>query len=319
MEGVFEMHKSLAIILSVILIFSLFSVVLAAMWMGKITFAYNPNAQYPTSSTYPPISNSSTPNANLATSIPTLSPNLTVQPQTLAPTSAPASLSSPYTSNPTSTFTPIPQPTSAPNPNSFSDDFYSQSFNRWTLQNQTAGAGMSIINGVACFTTPIGANGTYSYVQENGFISNINSTITASQDVYLSGFSGGFTTGNGAIFFLYVIDASGQNGGNIAVGIDGSDVWGLWIGGFPIYNYVFQTAGTLPQIGAWSHVVLTINNLAQTVNLAINGTTVIKVIQHQFTDETHSVNLISGIGEDWNSVGKASDLEIDNVQLDISN
>ena len=79
----------------------------------------------------------------------------------------------------------------------------------------------------------------------------INSTITASQDVYLSGFSGGFHgRATEQYFFLYVIDASGQNGGNIAVGIDGSDVWGLWIGGFPIYNYVFQTAGTLPQIGA---------------------------------------------------------------------
>ncbi len=319
MDGVFEMHKSLAIIVTVILLFSLFSIVLAAIWMGKITLAYNPNSQYPTSSVNPQILNPSTPNSNLATSIPTLSPNPATQPQTSEPTSAPASLASPDPSNPTSTFTPITQSTPAPNPNSFSDDFSSQSFNRWTLQNQTAGAGMSIINGVACFTTPIGANGTYSYVQENGFISTVNSTITASQDVYLSGFSGGFTTGNGAIFFLYVIDASGQNGGNIAVGIDGSDVWGLWIGGFPIYNYVFQTAGTLPQIGAWSHVVLTINNSALTVNLAVNGTTVINVIQHQFTDATHSVNLISGIGEDWNSVGKASDLEIDNVRLDISN
>ncbi len=319
MDGVFEMRKSLAIIVAVILLFSLFSVMLAEIWIGKINLTYNPNPHHSTSSYNPQILDPPTQNPNSSTSIPTLSPKPATQTQTSAPTLDPVTSPSPYTSNPTSTLPPIVQPTLAPNPNSFSDDFSSQSFNHWTLQNQTTSAGMSIINGVACFTTPIGANGTYAYVQENGFTSTINSTITASQDIYLSSFSGGFTQGNGAIFFLYVIDTAGQNGGNIAVGIDGSDLWGLWIGGYPIYNYVLQTAGTQPQIGAWCHIVLTINNSAQTVNLDVNGTTVINVIQHQFTDTNHSINLISGIGEDWNSVGKASDLEIDNVQLDISN
>ena len=111
MEGVFEMHKSLAIILSVILIFSLFSVVLAPDVDGKNNFCLqSKRSGYQLHPTYPPISNSSnTKMLILATSIPTLSPKPhQFNHKPLAPTSAPfLSLSSPYTSNPTSTFNSI--------------------------------------------------------------------------------------------------------------------------------------------------------------------------------------------------------------------
>jgi len=315
------MRKSLAIIVTLVILFSLLSLALAAMWMGKTAFTYNsPTQQSPTSSLNPKSTVFSTPN-QLKTLTPTSTPT---SPESTPPTAKSNPIPSPTadeTSNATSLNTPTVQPTPTPTPNpnspqSFSTDFSSGNFNSWAIQNQSIGANMSVINGDAHFSTPIGSNNTYSYVQKNGFTSTVNSVIVASQDIYLTALPQGFTTGNGAIFFLYVIDAVGQNNGNLAVGIDGSDVWGLWIGGFPIYNYGFQTAGASPQSTTWYHLVLTINNPAQTVTLAVNGTTVIRESQHQFTDTTHAVNLISGIAEVWNN--ETHELNVGNVELSIS-
>ena len=233
-------------------------------------------------------SQSTTSNSSKSTSS---APNPTAPTPTSNPTSSSTSTSATQPTQPaptatsTPTATPFPTPTQNPNPpNTFSDDFSSGNFDSWT-QYLSPTASMSVINGVAQFNTPSGGNGNmYAYIQRNGFTATINSTITASQDLFVPTVPQGFATGNGAIFFLYVTDAAGPNSGNIAVGIDGSDAWSLWVGGNLTYKYVFQTTGATPQSYTWYHIVLTINNSAQTTSLAVNGTTVITANQQQFTD-----------------------------------
>jgi hypothetical protein len=107
--------------------------------------------------------------------------------------------------------------------------------------------------------------------------------------------------------------------GNVGVGIDGSGVWSLWVGGNATYVYIFQTQGPLPANNTWYRIVLTIDNSAGLVSLSVDGKTVVSATQRQFTDGTHQFSLMSGLGEDWWS-GCIGPLEInvDNVRLDVS-
>ncbi len=204
----------------------------------------------------------------------------------------------------------------------FTDGFSSGNFNQWSRSNVTTGANQLVLSGVACFNvpSPIGGSSSYSFVVKDGFSSTPNSIIVAKQDVLLSSIPNGALQGNGAIFFLYVCDSTNLNGnyGNVGVGIDGSNVWSLWIGGMAVYTYVFQTAGPAPVSNTWYHLVLTVNNVAQTVSLEVNGIVVISASQQQFTDKTHPVSLMVGMGENWWSDGPDLELAVDNVQLDIS-
>lgn len=186
----------------------------------------------------------------------------------------------------------------------------------------SSGASQSVNNGVAHFSVPSPKTGfySYSYMEKSGFTLAANSTITVSEDVYFSDVPYGCMQGNEAVFFLYIVDSvGGQNSGNIAVGIDGSGVWSLWIGGYPSYNYIFQSTGATPARAIWYHVVLTINNSAQTVNLQVNGLVVIDEEQNQFTDKTHPVSLWIGIGEDWWCSGPSFlRIDVTNVKLEIA-
>lgn len=205
----------------------------------------------------------------------------------------------------------------------FSDNFSTGDCANWSEAYVSSGSSQLVSDGIARFIvpTPIGGNYTYSYVLKDGFTSTVNSTITATQDVYVTKVPNGCPQGNGAIFFFYVCDSSdmGANNGNFGVGIDGSNVWSLWIGGTSIYSYVFQTAGSPPVSSTWYHIVLTINNPEGTVTLTVNGTMVIYVGQQQFTDKTHPISLMSGMGEDWWCTGSGQqEVDIANVKLEIS-
>ena len=149
----------------------------------------------------------------------------------------------------------------------FTESFSAENFAAWSQSRLTSGATQTVSNGVARFIvpTPQGGNCTYSFVVRDGFTSTINSTIVAAQDIYVSKVPHGCPQGNGAIFFLYVCDSAdlGGNQGNVGVGIDGSGVWSLWIGGMTVYSYVFQSSGALPASNTWYRVGLTIDNSAE--------------------------------------------------------
>jgi len=205
----------------------------------------------------------------------------------------------------------------------FSDNFSSGNFERWFQSYAVSGASQSVSGGIARFIvpTPTAGSNSCSYLVRDGFISTVNSTIIASQDILVANVPNGSPQGNGAIFFLYVCDSTdlGGNAGNIGIGIDGSKLWSMWIGGSLIYTYVFQTTGSPPTSNTWYHIVLTINNQAQTATLTVNGIVMINVSQQEFTDKTHPISLMSGMGEDWWSDGSGQqEINIDNVQLDIS-
>lgn len=200
-------------------------------------------------------------------------------------------------------------------------DFFSNVTNA-TNTCVSSGASQSLSNGVAHFIVPSpeAGNYSYSYLQKSGFTSTANSTITATEDVYISDVPNSYRQGTDAIFFFYIVDPiEGANSGNIAVGIDGSGVWSLWIGGHSLYNYVFQAVGNSPENATWYHIVLLVNNSARTVTLQANGTTVITAEQNQFTNKTHPISLWVGIGEDWWCNGpKLLELDVTNVKLEIS-
>jgi hypothetical protein len=205
----------------------------------------------------------------------------------------------------------------------FSDNFSSGNFANWSEAYASPGSSQAVNGGVAHFTVPTPPSGydTYSYVVKDGFASTPNSTLAASEDIYVSKVPNGCVLSNGAIFFFYLCDSNDLSGntGNFGVGIDGSDLWSLWIGGNPAYNYVFQTAGASPSNNTWYHLVLTVDNPDQTVTLAVNGSIVVAAAQQQFTDKNHAISLVSGMGEDWWSQGSGQqEIDIANVRLDIS-
>jgi hypothetical protein len=205
----------------------------------------------------------------------------------------------------------------------FTDDFSSGTFSGWSQTRMSVGSIQTVNGGVARFITPTPVGGalTYSYIIKDGFTSTVNSTIIASQDLLVKQVPNGCVEGNGAIFFLYVCDSADLAGdlGNVGVGIDGSGVWSLWVGGNKTYVYIFQTQGALPASNIWYHVVLTIDNSAGLVSLSVDGKTVVSATQRQFTDRTHQFSLMSGLGEDWWSgcVGPL-EVDVDNVRLDVS-
>jgi hypothetical protein len=204
----------------------------------------------------------------------------------------------------------------------FTDSFSSGNFGQWSLCNVTAGANQIVNEGVARFSVPqpVGGTSSYSFIVKDGFTSTANSIIVAKEDVFLSDVPSGSAQGNSAIFFLYICDSTNLNGnyGNVGVGIDGSNVWSLWVGGCDVYSYVFQTAGSAPVSNTWYHLVLTVNNPDQRVTLEVNGAPIISVPQQQFTEKNHPVSLMVGMGENWWSNGPKLEIGIDNVQLDIS-
>lgn len=205
----------------------------------------------------------------------------------------------------------------------FVEDFTTANFTQWSRTNLSPGTEQTISGGIARFIvpTPTGGAVTYSSIVKDGFTSTINSTIIASQDILITKVPNNCPQGSGAIFFLYICDSAdlGGNQGNIGVGIDGSSVWSLWVGGSINYTYVFQTAGSAPLSNTWYHIVLTVNNSASRVTLNVDGTVVIDTLQRQFTNRDHAVSLMLGLGESWWSSGVGSqEVDIDNVQLDIS-
>jgi hypothetical protein len=205
----------------------------------------------------------------------------------------------------------------------FLEDFASGSFSNWSRNHMSPSSNQTVNNGVAQFIvpTPTGGTVTYSALVKDGYTSTLNSTIIASQDIFVTKVPIGCQQGLGAIFFLYVCDSGDLSGdlGNIGVGIDGSGVWSLWIGGTTKYVYVFQTSGPNPLSNTWYHVSLTVDNPTQRVTLSVDGTVAINASQQQFTDKVHSVSLMVGMGESWfsNCIG-TQEVDIDNVRLDIS-
>ncbi|MGD6853182.1 MAG: LamG-like jellyroll fold domain-containing protein [Candidatus Bathyarchaeia archaeon] len=205
----------------------------------------------------------------------------------------------------------------------FSENFSSGSFDGWSQTFNSQGASQTVSGGIARFTvpTPLGGEYSYSFIEKSGFTSTPNSTITASQDLYVAKVPNSCPQGMGAIFFLYICDTNDLRGnlGNFGVGIDGSGVWSLWIGGHPVYTYLFQTSGALPASGVWYHVVLTVDNSARTVALSVNGVTVVSSSQTEFTDKVHQISLMTGMGECWwSSTQGQQEIDITNVKLDIS-
>jgi hypothetical protein len=205
----------------------------------------------------------------------------------------------------------------------FQDDFNLGNLSNWSRTHISIGSNQTVNSGIAQFTvpTPTGGTVTYSATVKDGYTSTLNSTITASEDIFVAKAPSGCQQGLGAIFFLYICDSGDLSGdlGNIGVGIDGSGVWSLWIGGTTKYVYVFQTAGPNPLSNTWYHVALTVDNPTKRVSLAVDGIIVVNASQQQFTDKEHPVSLMVGMGESWfsNCIG-TQEVDIDNVRLDIS-
>jgi len=205
----------------------------------------------------------------------------------------------------------------------FSENFANGNFSGWSQTFISPGSDQIIDSGVAYFTvpTPIGGDYSYSFIEKNGFTSTPNSTIIASQDIRVTKVPHGDSQGLGAIFFFYLCDSTDLRGtlGNFGVGIDGSGVWSLWIGGNTVYTYLFQTTGTTPVSNTWYHVVLTVDNAAGTVVLSVNGVNVITSNQAEFTNKVHLLSLMVGMGECWWSSGSGQQgVDITNIKLDIS-
>ena len=265
----------------------------------------------PTPTPTPTVTPTPTPTAS-----PTPSPTPTVTPTpTASPTPTPTATPTP---TPTPTATPTPTPTTPPSGTVFSDDFSSGNFNQWTTKYTSSGASQSVSSSIAQFNTPAGGNGVASYVDKTGFTSTTASVITASQDVYINEVPSGFSSGLGAIFILVVMDTSANNNGYILVSIDGSQKWGVYIGGNPTFTYALQTSGANPQSRTWYHLDLTVDNPNQRVTLAVNGSTVVSATQNQFTGSSHSIELATGLLQDWCNNGRAHQLQVDNVRLSIS-
>lgn len=205
----------------------------------------------------------------------------------------------------------------------FRDDFSAGNFAGWSQTRMSAGSSQTVSGGVARFVVPTPSGGyvSYSYLVKDGFTSTVNSTIIASQDILVKQVPNGCAEGNGAIFFFYVCDSADLAGdlGNVGVGIDGSGVWSLWVGGNASYVYIFQTQGSLPANNTWYHIILTVDNSAGLVSLSVDGKNVVSATQHQFTDRTHQFSLMCGLGEDWWSGGVGPmEIDVDNVRLDVS-
>lgn len=205
----------------------------------------------------------------------------------------------------------------------FLDDFASGSLSNWSRTHISIGSNQTVNSGIAQFTvpTPTGGTVTYSSIVKDGYKSTLNSTIIASQDLLVTKVPSGCQQGLGAIFFLYICDSGDLSGdlGNVGVGIDGSGVWSLWIGGTTRYVYVFQTTGPNPLSNTWYHVALMVDNPTQRVTLSVDGTLVVNASQQQFTEKAHPISLMVGMGESWfsNYVG-TQEVDVDNVRLDIS-
>ena len=262
----------------------------------------------PTPKPTPTVTPTPTPTAT-PTPTPTATPTPTPKP-TATPTPTPTA-----TPTPTPTASPTPTPTPSPSGPVFSDDFSSGNFNHWTGPVTSAGASQAVSAGAAQFNTPAGGNGGASYVYKSSFTSTTASVITVNQDVYMTEVPSGFSSGFGAIFILDVTDT---NNANILVSIDGSQKWGVYIGGWPTYTYAMQTTGSSPQSKTWYHLTLQIDNPNHTVTLTVNGTVMVSSAQTQFTDASHSFQLMSGTVEDWCNTGRAHQLQVDNVKLGIS-
>jgi hypothetical protein len=205
----------------------------------------------------------------------------------------------------------------------FSDNFSSGGFASWSRTFSSPGSSQTVSGGTARFVvpTPPGGNVTFSYLVRDGFTSTVNSTIVASQDILVNKVPFGCSQGMGAIFFLYVCDSRdlGGNYGNVGVGIDGCGLWSMWIGGNSVYTYVFQTAGAAPSSNTWYHLTLALDNSAATATLTVDDATVIIANQSQFTDATHTISLMTGMGENWWSQGSGQqEIDISNVKLHIS-
>lgn len=205
----------------------------------------------------------------------------------------------------------------------FSENFSSGNFASWSRTFMSVSSSQTVSGGVAQFIVPTPESGTqsFSYLVKDGFTSTSNSTIIACEDVYVAKVPFGCVQGNGAIYFFYVCDSTDLTGnnGNFGVGIDGSGVWTLWIGGNAVYTSLFQTTGSPPTSNTWYRIVLTINNQAATVTLTVNDAALITAGQQQFTGRTHPISLMAGMGEDWWSAGQGQqEVDIDNIALDIS-
>ena len=271
-------------------------------------------AASPTPTPMPTVTPTPTPTITpTPTATPNPTPTLTPSP-TPTPTATPTPTPKP-TATPTSTASPTPTPTTPPSGVVFSDDFISGNFNQWTTKYTSTGASQSVSSGTAQFNAPSGGNGVSSYVGKSSFSSTSTGVITASQDIYMTEVPSGFSAGLGAIFILAILDTS--NNGNILVSVDGSQKWGIYIGE-STFTYALQTSGPNPQSRTWYHLDLTIDNPNQKVTLAVNGSTVVSATQNQFTGSTHSIDLATGIIQDWCNNGRTHQLQVDNVKLGMS-
>jgi hypothetical protein len=175
----------------------------------------------------------------------------------------------------------------------FSDAFLSGTFSAWS----STYANPTISSGIATFTVT-GGDGAGCYVIKNQLPLSSADVFSVSSRVRFNTIP---TTGQGnsAIIFTEIFDPSNSKVATVYAFVDGSQHFGLWIGEWPNYITVYDTATV--QANTYYNVTIQLDNLNHQFKLIIDGQT--KITQSYteysaFQNSSH-VTLIEGITKNY--------------------
>jgi hypothetical protein len=175
----------------------------------------------------------------------------------------------------------------------FSDDFLSGTFSAWS----STYANPTISSGVARFAVT-GGDGAGCYVIKNQLPLSSAEVFSVSSQVRFNTIP---TTGQGnsAILFTKIFDSSNSKSASVYAFVDGSQHFGLWIGEWPNYITVYDTATV--QANTLYNITIQLDNINQQLRLIVDGQT---AITHSYTaystfQNSNHVNLIEGIAENY--------------------
>jgi len=175
----------------------------------------------------------------------------------------------------------------------FSDDFLSGTFSAWS----STYANPTISNGVALFTVT-GGDGAGCYVVKDQLPLRSSEVLSVSLRVCFSTIPTN-GQGNSAIIFTEIFDSSNSKAAAIYVFVDGSQRFGLWIGEWPNYLTVYDTA--IVQANTYYDITLQLDNSNQQLQLIIDGQT---KLTHSYTpysafQTSNHVTLVGGIAQNY--------------------
>ncbi len=176
----------------------------------------------------------------------------------------------------------------------FSDDFSSGNFNAWTATY----ASPTISDGKAVFTVTSG-DGAQCYAEKDQLTIDSDGSLAVSTSVCFNTIPTN-GQGNSGIFFSAIADSSDPGNALVYATVDGSQHFGLWIGEWPDYIWVYDTTLTV-QANTYYNVTIQLDNQNQQVKLIVDGQT---KITEDYTDNSQfqnsdSVDIVNGIVENY--------------------